>query len=388
VLIPIGHDRGVWKRPYVTMAIIAACTLIQLYSTLAAPGIRDVLRNPELLDQMPILRWGYQTGSGLDPNLVFSLFVHDGWFHLIGNMIFLWLAGSAVEDRWGHVRFAIFYLVGGVVATYTFEAFHDGPGILVGASGAITATMGAFLVHFSNTEIRFWYFFMFRTGTFEMAAWFALPLWLLDQILWAYLTEAHGIASGVAYTAHIGGFVFGVAAALLMKRFLPPEEQEEERIYYQGAPQAAVQAAAPTDRYSQLVAAIESRDLGTVRMLASRTILDASREGDQQKVLDVAKAMLAKLDRLPLTDGAFVAAANAADELGDRPTFVRLAEAVIAEHPGSSQIPKTMWRLAELRRDGGDVDAAIELLRTLAVRFPRDAHGQRAQQALDSRGLS
>jgi membrane associated rhomboid family serine protease len=376
--------------PYVTLGIIAACTLVQLYASFAAPSVRDVLRNPELLDQIPIIRWGYQTGSGADPNLVLSAFVHDGWFHLVGNMLFLWLAGSAVEDRWGHVRFAIFYLLGAAASTYVFSAFHDGPAILVGASGAITATMGAFLVHFSNTEIRFWYFFMFRTGTFELPAWFALPLWLADQILWAYLTEAHGFATGIAYTAHIGGFGFGLGAAFLMRRFLPPEEGEEERVYYQGAAAAPVPAAAatPSDRYSQLVAAIESRDLGAVRMHASRTILDASRGGDQQRVLDVAKAMLAKLDRLPLTDGAFVAAANAADELGDQPTFVRLAEAVIAEHPGSSQIPKTMWRLAEHRRDGGEVDAAIELLRTLAVRFPRDAHGQRAQQALDSRGLS
>jgi TolA-binding protein len=91
---------------------------------------------------------------------------------------------------------------------------------------------------------------------------------------------------------------------------------------------------------------------------------------------------------VPLTDGAFVAAASAADKLGDKPTFIALAEAALAEHPGSNQIPKVMWRLAEHRRDDGQVDAAIELLRTLASRFPRDAHGQRAQQALDSRGLS
>lgn len=393
MLVPIGHDRGVWRIPYVTIGIIAICTLVQCYATFATPSIREVMHDPDLIDQIPIVRWGYRSGSGFNFNLFASAFVHDGWFHLIGNMLFLWLAGSAVEDRWGHVRFAVFYLAGAAAATLVFSGIHEGPVLLVGASGAITATMGAFLVHFASTEIRFWYFWMFRTGTFEMQAWFALPLWLIDQIVWAYLSESYGIATGVAYSAHIGGFAFGLVTALAMKRFLPPEETGEERVYDNApvpaaAPQARSKSATFGDRLAQLQAAIESRDLGTVRTLASRTVLDLARAGEDQRVVHVYKQMVDKLSTIPLTDGAYVAAADAADRLGDHVSFMQIADAVIKAHPGSNQIPKVMWRLAELRRDHGKVDDAIELLRTLAVRFPRDTHGQRAQQALDSRGLS
>ena len=371
--------------PYVTIGIIAACTLMQVYASFVAPSTGEIMRDPVLLETIPIVRWGYQTGSGLDINLIASAFVHDGWFHLIGNMLFLWLAGSAVEDRWGHVRYAIFYLAGAAASTYVFEALHTGTAVLVGASGAVTATMGAFLVHFSKTEITFWYFWLYRTGTFQLPAWLALPMWLADQVLWAYLTEAHGVATGVAYTAHLGGFGFGFAAAFAMRRFLPADDDaaDDERV---DAPPAAP-APDPGDRYHQLVAAIDARDLGSVRTLSSRTILDLARDEDHPRIVELYKAMAAKLERLPLTDGAFVAAAMAADTLGDDRTFIEIAEAVIAEHPGSNQVPKVMWRLAEHRRDLGDVDAAIELLRTLAVRFPRDPHAQRARQALDSRGI-
>lgn len=139
--------------------------------------------------------------------------------------------------------------------------------------------------------------------------------------------------------------------------------------------------------HDQGVRPIAARDLGTVRTLASRTILDVSRTGADARVVELWDAMRAQFERVPLTDGAFAAAATAADKLGNKPAFIMIAEAALAEHPGSNQIAKVMWRLAEHRRDDGNLDAAIELLRTLASRFPRDPHGERAREALDSRGL-
>src|SRR4030095_9860256 len=138
-------------------------------------------------------------------------------------MLFLWLAGSAVEDRWGHWRFAVFYVVFGVIAALIFAVTSSGPTVLVRASGAISAMMGAFLVHFHRTEITFWYLYWFRTGTFRLPAWAALPLWLLEQGLYAYLSrESKG--GGVAYAAHIGGFAIGFGAAFALGRFLPDED--------------------------------------------------------------------------------------------------------------------------------------------------------------------
>ena len=82
----------------------------------------------------------------------------------------------------------MFYIVGAVAADFAFKAlYHGDPTILIGASGAISATMGAFLVFYGNTEITFWYWLYMRTGTFQLAAFFALPLWLGEQVLWAYV---------------------------------------------------------------------------------------------------------------------------------------------------------------------------------------------------------
>jgi len=289
VILPIGHDRSIARWPVVTIGIIAICTLVQLYATLVAPVTWE---------------WGYHTGSGINVQLVTSAFVHGGWLHLIGNMLFLWLAGAAVEDLVGPVKFAIFYIAGAVAATGVFAAMHSGhETIVVGASGAISAVMGAFLVYFTSTQIRFWYWLMFRTGTFETAAYVALPLWLAEQFLWRSI-EGPSQYSGVAYEAHIGGFALGFGVALVAKMI-------------SGTPAPAASAPAPHyERFDRCMAAIRARDLGTVRTLASRVILDLAREYDHQRVLDVYLA-LKPLSQRPLTEAAFAACARAAEAIGN-----------------------------------------------------------------------
>ncbi|MBI4839922.1 MAG: rhomboid family intramembrane serine protease [candidate division NC10 bacterium] len=144
-----------------------------------------------------------------------SMFMHGGWLHLIGNMLFLWLAGGSLEDRWGRVFFPVLYVVSGVAGTLTHAAMHAQSTMpLVGASGAIAGLMGAFLVRQATTRIRFFYWIYFFRGTFHAPAYVALPLWLLQQFAMA----RSGQAGGVAVWAHIGGFGFGalVAIAILM----------------------------------------------------------------------------------------------------------------------------------------------------------------------------
>ena len=198
MLIPIGHDQALRRLPWATFCIIAACTLVQLYMT--ATGKDEVVQ----------LAMGHVSDSGLGLTLLTSAFVHGGWLHLIGNMLFLLLAGSPIEDRWGRPAFIAFYLAGAVVSALVVDALHTGdPILLVGASGAIAAVMGAFLLCFARAKIRLWYWMVRASGTFELAAYYALPLWLIDQVLMGQL-ESGG---GVAYNAHIGGFVFGVVVA-------------------------------------------------------------------------------------------------------------------------------------------------------------------------------
>jgi len=133
-------------------------------------------------------------------------------------MLFLWLAGAALEDRWGKARFAALYVAGAVASAGFFNLLYSGPETtLIGASGAISALMGAFLVFFTRMQIYFAYWFGIRAGTFQAIAYVALPLWFGEQLFDAWLASNARGMSTVAFTAHIGGFLFGLAVALVAK---------------------------------------------------------------------------------------------------------------------------------------------------------------------------
>ena len=143
-----------------------------------------------------------------------SMFLHTGWIHIIGNMWFLWLAGFVLEDRWGRVIYPIFYFLAGVGASLIHAMFN--PTSLVptlGASGAVAALMGGFLVRFPKLKIEMlWYMLIFRIR-FKAAAYWLLPLWLFMEIFYGSL---FGQSSGVAHWAHVGGFIFGALGALVI----------------------------------------------------------------------------------------------------------------------------------------------------------------------------
>ena len=145
-----------------------------------------------------------------------SIFLHIGWLHLIGNMWFLWLAGFILEDRWGRVIYPVFYILAGVAASLVHAMFNPSSlGPTFGASGAVAALMGGFLVRFPKLKIHMlWYMLIFRIR-FKAAAYWLLPIWLLTEIFYGSI---FGQASGVAHWAHVGGFVFGALAALVISR--------------------------------------------------------------------------------------------------------------------------------------------------------------------------
>jgi membrane associated rhomboid family serine protease len=151
-------------------------------------------------------------------------FLHGGWLHIIGNMWFLWLAGAILEDTWGRIIYPIFYFLAGAAALQ-FHAWSN-PGSLVptlGASGAVAALMGAFLVRYPTTKIEVALVLGLRSLSnlamgrgirFKAAAYWLLPLWLLMEVFSGAIS---GQTSGVAHWAHVGGFVFGGLAALAMR---------------------------------------------------------------------------------------------------------------------------------------------------------------------------
>ncbi|MGB7281996.1 MAG: rhomboid family intramembrane serine protease [Candidatus Acidiferrum sp.] len=143
-------------------------------------------------------------------------FLHAGWLHLIGNMWFLWLAGFILEDNWGRPIYAIFYLVAGVAAVlFHGWIYPHSFAPYLGASGAVAALMGAFLVRFPKLKIEMFWFLLFVRGRFLAPAIWLLPLWGLMEVFYGSL---FGQASGVAHWAHVGGFAFGMMGALILSR--------------------------------------------------------------------------------------------------------------------------------------------------------------------------
>ncbi|HEX2574710.1 MAG TPA: rhomboid family intramembrane serine protease [Aquihabitans sp.] len=155
-------------------------------------------QSPELFPSKAI--WG---------SVLVSMFLHGGLLHLGGNLLYLWIFGNNVEDRLGHVAFAAFYLVGGAVATLAHVAVNaDSTVPLVGASGAIAAVMGAYAVWYPNARVRT-IVPVFLVLFLEVRAKWLLGFWFVLQ----FFTGNEG---GVAWVAHVGGFVFGVVAGLVL----------------------------------------------------------------------------------------------------------------------------------------------------------------------------
>lgn len=146
------------------------------------------------------------------------MFLHVGWAHLLGNLLFLFLTGPFLEDRWGRSVFLLFYLAAGVSAGLLFTLQSpEAIAPLIGASGAIAGAMGAFLVLFATVRIKFAYWLGFFWGTFSAPAWLLLPFWFAGELATARLLDVAGTSDGVAYWAHVGGFSFGVLAAGLLR---------------------------------------------------------------------------------------------------------------------------------------------------------------------------
>ena len=164
-------------------------------------------------------RFGLVPGDRSALGWITHMFMHAGFLHLLGNLLILYLAGPFIEDVWGRPLFLAFYLAAGLFAAVSFLMVEpDSMVPLVGASGAIAGVMGAFMIRYWNTRIRFFYLFgiVFR-GTFDAPAWTMLPLWFAEQLAMAMVADTG--SGGVAYWAHVAGFVFGAGFAALMAKY-------------------------------------------------------------------------------------------------------------------------------------------------------------------------
>jgi membrane associated rhomboid family serine protease len=231
-MFPIRDDNPQILTPVATFAIvvlnIAAWVLIQgmgAGETLAGSVCRFGLFPGELMQLVPpgtrvplgpntecVLS---ETGSWYAP--LTSMFMHGGWMHIIGNMWFLWIFGGNVEDAMGPVRFVLFYLLCGVAAAAFQVAADPSSRIpMVGASGAIGGVMGAYVLLYPRVHVHMLFILVFYVTTFAVPAFLMLGYWFLVQVLSGVATYGNE-GGGVAFWAHIGGFVAGAAFVYLFR---------------------------------------------------------------------------------------------------------------------------------------------------------------------------
>lgn len=240
MFIPIADDDSDRTiQPYVNYILIAANVLVWVllqhmsgespftlsYSTVPAEIINghDIVTDPQVyVDQATGNRFLIPgLGTTAIPvyfTLLTSMFMHGSWAHLGGNMLYLWIFGDNIENRIGHKKYLVFYLLCGVIASlsHVFSTMLTPQNSLVpslGASGAISGILGAYLLLFSKRKVKMLAF----QGVIEVQSWVALGIWIVFQVV-AGLGMLGGESGGVAYAAHIGGFLAGL---LLIKFFDP-----------------------------------------------------------------------------------------------------------------------------------------------------------------------
>jgi len=178
------------------------------------------LKLKNILDDVPYRKYGLIPAKKSFIGLVTYMFIHGGWMHLIGNLLLLYLTGPFIEDVWGRPIFTAFYVIAGIFSGFMFSLYYPNfTGPLIGASGAVAGLMGAFLIRYWKTKIKFFFFFFIIHGTFKAPAWVMLPIWLALEIFSANAIDSvNAEGGGVAHWAHIWGFILGVVVAAGINR--------------------------------------------------------------------------------------------------------------------------------------------------------------------------
>jgi membrane associated rhomboid family serine protease len=210
-MIPYKDDNPTQTTPVMTVGLIAVNVLVYLFFRLQGPQAFQAA--VFAFGLVPRELWsGSPGGSGISPpfSILTSMFMHSGLLHLGGNMLYLWIFGNNIEDYLGHVRFLIFYLACGVAAAFLFILFNLGSTVpMIGASGAIAGVLGAYLVLYPWARVHALVFVFFFVTTIMIPAWVLLGFWFVLQAV-SSLPSLGGVhTGGVAYLAHVGGFVAG-----------------------------------------------------------------------------------------------------------------------------------------------------------------------------------
>ena len=208
-ILPLGDaSRRTRRFAVVTLLIILANAYVFL---------RELVGGDAFVDRWAVIPAEISSGHGLI-TIITAMFMHAGWLHIIGNMVFLWAFGPEIEDAMGRMRYLAFYLLGGVVAMVAQVAGSPSSTVpCLGASGAIAAVMGAFIVLYPRDRIRTLVWFLIFIRISYIPAVLLIGVWFVIQLL-DVGSVANVQTGGVAYLAHVGGFLFGVLTARLWVR--------------------------------------------------------------------------------------------------------------------------------------------------------------------------
>jgi len=231
-MLPLHDDQPTRIRPMVTVGLIVVCSVIFLWQlSLSEADFERAIFSLGMIPSVLIGPLALPPEAKLVPNaltVLSSMFLHGGWLHLLGNMLYLWIFGNNVEDSMGHLRFLIFYLVCGAVAALLQAYSAPMSNIpMIGASGAVAGTLGAYLLLHPRARILTFVFLGIFWTFIRLPAVIVLGGWIVIQIVNAIGVQPG--TGGVAWLAHVGGFLSGVMLIGVFKRrtvrlFLGPRQ--------------------------------------------------------------------------------------------------------------------------------------------------------------------
>ncbi|MCG3125983.1 MAG: hypothetical protein CHACPFDD_00811 [Phycisphaerae bacterium] len=376
LIVPIGTDVQTRRMPAANVALIIANALIFLLTDHFGGAFGQYLKRWNVLDAARPLVYQYVTYQ----------FLHADWMHLIGNMIFLWIFGNAVCERMGNVAYVFFYLAGGVFSGVIFAAGASNP--ILGASGAIAAITTAYLVLFPRSRVNLLFLFVFVT-TIELPALYVIvfKVILWDNIL-APAIERGAAHSSVAYSAHLGGYAFGLAVGMLMLaiRAVPRSQFDMLALVSRWRRRQFLSVAPPPRRVATArpvqVDQLDSRPLSEIRLSPVERlraqILERLAERDEAEAVALYTQMMQLDPEQVLPRQAQLEIANQLARLQRHHESVAAYEAFLAAYPTSPDAPQVRLLVGLIyNRYLGLPQRAVEHLRRAAAEL-----SQPAQRAL------
>lgn len=221
-MIPLKSDLPTRTVPFVAFTLIVLNLLIYFFTVSLGSSVNAILFTHGAIPYKMIHEFSLSGGlpGPVVQSIFSSMFLHAGFFHVGGNMLYLWIFGNNIEDELGHIRFILFYLLCGVVAAYSHALVDPSSKIpMVGASGAVSGLLGAYLLLFPRAKILTLLPIGFFITTVRIPAIFVIGLWVVGQLMYAFTpAQAQG---GVAWFAHVGGFIAGMLLLRFFRRKRP-----------------------------------------------------------------------------------------------------------------------------------------------------------------------